>query len=102
MIIDSKEYEITDKYNIENYNNNKLNIKFNNVTDMSYMFSRCSSLSSLSDISKWNTKNFTNISGIFDNSLNLMIIKYHILVNQADAIIKKSLSPPNSQKIHFY
>ena len=27
MIIDNKEYEITEKYNIENYNNDKLNIK---------------------------------------------------------------------------
>jgi len=27
MIIDNKEYEITDEYKIENYNNNKLNIK---------------------------------------------------------------------------
>ena len=41
MIIDNKEYEITDRYNIENYNNNELKIKLkgnNNVTDMSYMF----------------------------------------------------------------
>ena len=54
MIIDNKEYEITDKYNIENYNNNKLNIKLkgiNNITDMSGMFNGCSSLSSLPDIS---------------------------------------------------
>ena len=44
MIIDNKEYEITDKYNIEKYNNNKLNIKLkgiNNITNMSYMFDGC-------------------------------------------------------------
>ena len=55
IIIDNKEYEIIDKYNIKSYNNNKLNIKLkgiHNITNMSYMFSRCSSLSSLTDISK--------------------------------------------------
>jgi len=44
MIIDNKEYEITNKYNIEKYKKiikNILNIKLkriNNVTDMSYIF----------------------------------------------------------------
>ena len=60
MIIDNKEYEITENYYVENYNSNKLNIKLkgiNNIINMSYMFCRCSSLSSLPDISKWNTKN---------------------------------------------
>ena len=62
------EYEIREKYNIENYNNNKLYIKLegiDNVTDMSWMFSGCSSLSSLPDISKWNTNNATNMSQMF-------------------------------------
>ena len=35
------------------------------VTDMSYMFYGCSSLSSLPDISKWNTNNVTNLSWMF-------------------------------------
>ena len=50
MIIDNKELDITGKYNIENYKNNKLEIKLkgiNNVTNMSNIFSGCSSLSSL-------------------------------------------------------
>ena len=34
---------------------------------MSYMFSKCSSLTSLPDISKWNTNNVTNMSGMFNN-----------------------------------
>ena len=41
MIIDNKEYEISDKYNIKSYNKNKLEIKLkgiNNVTNMSSMF----------------------------------------------------------------
>ena len=36
-----------------------------NVTNMSYMFSYCKSLKNLPDISKWNTKNVTNMSNMF-------------------------------------
>ena len=68
MIINNKEYEIREKYYINNNNDDKLNIKLkgiNNVTDMSYMFSRCSSLSSLSDISKWITNKVKDMSAMF-------------------------------------
>ena len=49
MIIDNKEYEITEEYYIENSknNNNKLKIilkGIDNVTDMSYIFYGCESL----------------------------------------------------------
>ena len=43
----------------------------NNITDMSYMFYKCESLSSLPDISKWNTKNVTNMSYMFCNCTSL-------------------------------
>ena len=36
-----------------------------NVINMSELFSGCSSLSYLPDISKWNINNVTNISGLF-------------------------------------
>ena len=53
MIIDNIEYEIREKYNVENNNNNlKIKLKGININDMSYMFSDCSSLLSLPDISK--------------------------------------------------
>ena len=68
MIIDEKEYEISEKYKITNFNNNILEIKLKgikNVTDMSNMFGGCSSLSSLPDISKWNTNNITDMSCMF-------------------------------------
>ena len=76
MIIDNKEYEITKEYNIENYknNNNKLKIilkGIDNVKDMRYMFYGCSSLSSLPDISTWNTNKVTNMSGMFDGCSSL-------------------------------
>ena len=44
---------------------------FTNVTDMSYMFYGCSSLISLPDISKWDTKN-VNMSNMFDKCHNLL------------------------------
>ena len=80
MIIDNKEYEIKEEYNIENYknNNNKLKIilkGINNVTNMSCMFNGCSSLSSLPDISKWNTNKVCNMSGMFSGCLNIIISK---------------------------
>jgi len=69
MLIDNKEYEITEEYNAKNYNNNNiLKIKLigiDNITDMSNMFDGCSSLLSLPDISKWNANNVTNMSYMF-------------------------------------
>ena len=70
MIIDNNEYEITEEYNIENYknNNNKLKIilkGIDNIRNMSSMFSGCSSLLSLPDISKWNTNIVTDMSFMF-------------------------------------
>ena len=69
MIIDNNEYEITEKYNVNNnYNNNILQIKLkgiNNYTNMCGMLSRCSSLLYLADISKWNTNKVTSMNGLF-------------------------------------
>ena len=42
---------------------------------MSYMFNRCSSLSSLPDISKWNTNNVTDMSYMLRECLNIIIPK---------------------------
>ena len=36
----------------------------NNVTNMSYMFDYCESLISLPDISKWNTSNVTDMNSM--------------------------------------
>ena len=68
MIIDNKEYEITKNYYIKSNNNNKLKIilkGINNVTNVNCMFDGCSSLSSLPDISKWNTNNITSMKSMF-------------------------------------
>ena len=65
--IEGKEYELIDYYKINNKNKYlKIKIKgIENVTNMSYMFYECSSLSNLPDISKWNTNNVTSMSFMF-------------------------------------
>ena len=79
MIIDDKEYEISEKYNIENYNDNILEIKLKlieNVTNMSYMFYGCESLSSLPDISIWDTfQYFFDLLNFTTSFFDLPIIK---------------------------
>ena len=74
MIINNKEYKIERRYYIKNYNHNILKLKlkgFNNITDMSYIFNECSSLSSLPDISKLNTDNVIDMCGMFNGCSSL-------------------------------
>ena len=78
MIIDNKEYEIREKYYpkycIFDY---KLKIKIkgiDKVTNMSYMFNECSSLSSLPDISKWNSNNVTDMRCMFSECSSLSFL----------------------------
>ena len=75
MIVENKEYEITEKFYYKNLTNNILKIKLkgiDNITNMSYMFSGCSSLLSLPDISNWNTKNITNMKFLFSGCSSLL------------------------------
>ena len=62
-------YELTEFLEIKNEENNKmLEIKLlgiDKIIDASYMFDECKSLITLTDITKWNTKNITNMSNIF-------------------------------------
>ena len=46
----------------------------NNVKNMSEMFYNCSSLSSLPDISKWNTNNVEEMIAVFENCFSLLFI----------------------------
>ena len=72
FVINKKEYDICeyieyDKYNI-NKNDHVLAITLkgiNTIINAKDMFYGCSSLLSLPDISKWETKNVTNINGMF-------------------------------------
>jgi surface protein len=45
---------------------------FTNVTDMRYMFYGCSSLISLPDLSKWNTKNVINMEEMYSECKSLI------------------------------
>ena len=45
-----------------------------NVTDISFMFAGCESLNYLPDISKWNIKNVKNISGLFASCIRIETI----------------------------
>ena len=70
MIYNEYEYELKDKFSYGWFDTikDKLEIKLKgilNITNMSYMFYKCSSLSSLPDISKWNTSNVNNMSYMF-------------------------------------
>ena len=69
IIVGDNEFELTEYFELENYaNNNILQIKligFNNIINIEYMFSGCSSLKSLPDITKWNISNFKNMKYMF-------------------------------------
>ena len=70
IIINGNEFELckTIDININQLENNIFELKLKgikNVTNMSYIFSKCNSLSSSSDISKWNTENVNNMSYMF-------------------------------------
>ena len=47
----------------------------NKVNDISFMFYRCSSLSSLPDISKWNINNVNNNIGMIGGCSNIIFSK---------------------------
>ena len=71
IIICDKEYNLCEywpKKNLQLDRIFEIRLKgIKNVTKMSYMFHDCSSsLSSLSDISKWDTKNITDMSYMFE------------------------------------
>ena len=66
IIINGKENELQEY--VPNNNKDFIEIKLkgiNNIIDISYMFSGCSSLSNLSDFSNWNTSNITKMKRVF-------------------------------------
>ena len=74
--IEGKEYELKDKHSFSFFNKKPdiLEIKLKgimNIINMSYMFYECLSLSSLPDISNWNTSNVTEMNSMFYNCKSL-------------------------------
>ena len=79
IIIEGKEYELTDEFNINNCNkiNKSLQLKLKgikNITNMSYMFKGSESLVSLPNISNMDTLNITNMSYLFFGCTSLKIL----------------------------
>ena len=77
LIIDGKEQELKEKHTIIKDDKDKdfLEIKLNgitNITNMNGIFSWCSSLTSLPDISNWNTLNITKMKMLFNNCKSLI------------------------------
>ena len=73
----NEEDQSNEKFNQNKENNLLTSVEcynFNNITDMSYMFSECVSLISLPDISKWNTSNVTEMDDIFVGCINCLNI----------------------------
>ena len=67
-------------------------LPFNRITNMREMFSKCNSLISLPDISKWNTSNVKNIASMFSRC-NLLI--------SLPNISKRDISKVNSMSFMF-
>ena len=80
IICEGKIYELTDYFDsnaLDNRNSNILEIKLNGIdkiTDASHMFSKCTSLISISGISHWNTINVTNMSMMFHGCSSLKFL----------------------------
>ena len=51
----------------------------NKVTNLNGIFSGCSSLSDLPNISKWNTKKVTNMKGMFIGCKKSLVIPYKFI-----------------------
>ena len=60
---------------------------FNNIINMSYMFSNCNSLLSLPDISKRNTDNVIDMSYMFSSLYAIIITPIAIIITQSALII---------------
>ena len=76
LIIDGKEQDLKEYYKFGLFGKKKktLEVKLKNITkitNMSNIFSGCTSLSSIQDISKWNIRTVTNMSGIFSECSSL-------------------------------
>ena len=80
ILINGKINELCSHIEINNISLNNDNtfqiilLGLNNIVDASYLFDSCSSLISLPDISKWDTKNIEDMSYLFCNCSNLSYI----------------------------
>ena len=75
MIIEDKEYELKEYFESKNLKNKNILIVelkgISNITNMSWMFYKCSSLTSLPNINNWNTANVTNMNHMLSECSSL-------------------------------
>ena len=80
IFCEGKKYNLSQYFNLENYNNNKdvLIIRqrnINNITDITYMFSNCSLLFSISEnISNLDITKFNSLCNMFDGCILLKVL----------------------------
>ena len=78
LIIDNKKINLCENYTINNeYNIDTLKVKLiekSKVTNLSYMFSYCSNLSSISDVSKWDTNKIKDMNSMFSDCSTLLAL----------------------------
>ena len=75
IMLNNKINKIKENHIIKDKKRNNLKILLfteKDIKDMSFMFSICEQLSSLPDISKWNTNNVTNMSFMFNECKQLL------------------------------
>ena len=73
LIMENKEEDLKEEINLLDKDSITIKLKgITNITNVSYMFYKCSSLTSLSDISKWNTSNVTNMNHMFSQCSSLI------------------------------
>ena len=73
LIIEDKEEDLKEEINLLDKDSITIKLKgITNITNVSYMFYKCSSLTSLPDISKWNTSNIIDMSFMFYKCSSLL------------------------------
>ena len=70
VLYDNEEYDLNAYFQDikPSYNNQDeftIKLKINNITNMSFIFNKCNSFSSLPDLSKWNTSNVISMNSLF-------------------------------------
>ena len=76
LLIDEKQTELCSSYKLNDNQKEKNTLKIKlietkHITNMSSMFSICTSLISLPDFSNWDTTHVTNVSSLFNNCSSL-------------------------------
>jgi len=75
LVINGKNNKLIEKYKLKKGKNNIQIIINEEITNFSYMFSLCSSLSDIKSLENWNVSNGTNFSYMFDRCSSLSDIK---------------------------